>query len=88
MRKIDLYGPVSSKTGFCGGGSPFGGALAALKGATRSFTSVSAEFPPVAIVFVLVVTTATAPPSHMLAYTRVLSGEAAADIRKRADAGL
>ena len=62
------------------GGLSAGGALAAglaqrvrdcggppLNGAGRSVTSVSTAFTPVVIVFVLVLTIATEPPSHILA---------------------
>ena len=42
--------------------------------------------PPAAIVLVVVLTIATNPPSHRLEYTRLLSGAATADMRKRAEA--
>src|SRR5580700_9786479 len=82
------YCPVKRKTGVCGGGSPLTGGPA-LKGAGRSVTSRSGVLlPSVAIVAVVVLMMATEPPSHRLAYTRLPSAEAAANMRKRAEAGV
>jgi hypothetical protein len=82
------YCPINKKTGFWGGGSRPDCAGAALNGARRSVTSVSGVLvAPEEVELVVVLTMATEPPSHKLAYTRLLSAAATADMRKRAVAG-
>ena len=57
-------------------------------GASRSVFSVSGVLVPVAIVVVPVATSATAPASHMLTYTWLLSADAAVKMRKRVAPGV
>ena len=55
------------------------------KGAGKSVTTVSAALalPALLVLLPVVFTTAMAPASHMLIYTRLLSGEAVVKTRKR-----
>ena len=58
------------------------------KGAAKSVFSVSGVFVPVAIVVVLVATSATTPASQTLTYTWLLSAEGTVNMRKRVVPGV